>query len=141
MAALGLALAFLSRRGEAMRNASDFERIDELLNRGRLERSRAALRGIRSVDATVRRVVESIVTRMRRRSAYLALQRLDDRTLKDIGVYRCELWRVAAGDVRRVSAIAASVPFDGEAPEPANTKQTGRASCRQRRGKNWSIEG
>src|SRR3546814_10625007 len=68
MAALGLALAFLSRRGEAMRNASDFERIDELLNRGRLERSRAALRGIRSVDATVRRVVESIVTRMRRRS-------------------------------------------------------------------------
>src|SRR3546814_8460256 len=67
---------------------------------------------------------------MRRRSAYLALQRLDDRTLKDIGVYRCELWRVAAGDVRRESAIAASEPFAGEASAPANDNPV---SCGPRR--------
>src|SRR3546814_14806406 len=55
---------------------------------------------------------------------------LDDRTLKDIGVYRCELWRVAAGDVRRESAIAASEPFAGEASAPANDNPV---SCGPRR--------
>lgn len=52
--------------------------------------------GARFVAASLTRACERYLRRRKTRAIYGALHELDDRTLRDLGFHRCEIWSVAA---------------------------------------------
>ncbi|MFN4090232.1 MAG: hypothetical protein ACK4QW_14485 [Alphaproteobacteria bacterium] len=98
-----------------------YDRIVALMEKGRLERSRAIVRALRRALGWPRAVMRSALAAWRWRAAYRDLQALDDRTLKDIGIYRGDLLRIAQGAGRfdETPAAEPAVP-GGPKRDPAN---------------------
>lgn len=89
-------------------DAFENDPIERAIQQARAERARAIARGMRTLPALVAGGGRKLRHWMQRRAAYRALQALDDRTLKDVGLYRNDLWRIADGEERHVPAIASS---------------------------------
>lgn len=89
-------------------DAFDNDPIERAMQQARAERARAIARGIGTLPALIAGGGRKLRHWLQRRAAYRALQALDDRTLKDVGLYRNDLWRIADGEERDVPAIASS---------------------------------
>ena len=100
-------------------NAMDYDRIDVLLRRARAERARAVGRGLRAFATAPASAARNVRRWMQRRAAYRVLQALDDRTLKDVGVYRNDLWRIAGGAERDEPAPVPAAASSTSAERPA----------------------
>ncbi|MET4697066.1 uncharacterized protein YjiS (DUF1127 family) [Constrictibacter sp. MBR-5] len=99
-----------------MSDLREAEGIDRIMLRARAERARAVARNVRALAAAAAAGARAVRAWFRRRAAYRALQALDDRTLKDVGLYRNDLWRVAGGE-QREAAPAAPPPAATDDPE------------------------
>ena len=89
-------------------DAFENDPIERVMQRARAERARAMARGLRALPAIIAGGGRKLRHWMRRRASYRALQALDDRTLRDVGLYRNDLWRIADGEERHMPAIAPS---------------------------------
>lgn len=77
-----------------LQNDDDLQLV---LERARADRARAFASAARATGHAIMRQGARARAWLRKRAAYRELQALDDRTLKDVGLYRSELWRVAEG--------------------------------------------
>lgn len=103
------------------------DQLDVHLRAARAERARVLTTMIAGIPAAVGRALAGFARRAERSAAMRELSMLDDAMLKDIGLYRGEIWHaadaVARGDeVRKpIDAVKPILrPLSAEATPPAN---------------------
>ncbi|MFN4090231.1 MAG: DUF1127 domain-containing protein [Alphaproteobacteria bacterium] len=105
------------------------DQMNQILRAARAERAGLLADLIGAIPAAIGRMFGRFVVRADRSAAIRELRMLDDVMLKDIGLYRSEIWQVADAKARGVDVRQSAVkpvpapvrrPAPGDTAPPAN---------------------